>query len=100
MCKIRIHSFANPSGFTLLTVYELKQKHGWSVLASKWFLVMSLESVFYYLLLKMIYFSLAALGLHCLWVFWGYSSCGAWASNCGLVSYCRAQALGCVDFSS
>ena len=73
MCKIRINSFENPSGFTLLTVNELKQKPGWSVLASKGFLVMSLESVFYYLFLKLIYLSLAALGLHCcVWISWGH----------------------------
>ena len=37
------------------------------------------------------------------WVFvalWSFSSCGAQASHCGGLSYCRAWALGCEDFSS
>ena len=67
----------------------------------KGFLVISLESVFYYLFKKLIYLSLAALGLHCcVWVSWGYSLVVVHGLLIVAVSRCRAQAPGCTDFSS
>ena len=41
-----------------------------------------------------IYLRLVARGLHCCKL--AFSSCNAQSSHCGGVSYCRAQALGCL----
>ena len=52
-----------------------------------------------FLIYNFIYVFLAVLGLHC--CAGSFSSCGVWASHSGgFYYYCRAQALGCMGFSS